>query len=112
MAKLHDSTLEQTDVARVLGPRELQDLNVVTNKKKAWSEEDIERLNALVASGASALRASVALKRSLLVTKAKARDLGIPFRSEAELKKERQQLLQKSSDAPRMRASLPANEDI
>jgi hypothetical protein len=80
--------------------------------KKAWSKDDVERLKALVASGASALRASVALKRSLPVTKLKARDLGIPFRSEAELKKERQQIFQNSSDAPRDRARFPAGEDI
>jgi hypothetical protein len=80
--------------------------------KKAWSKDDVERLKALVASGASALRASVALKRSLPVTKLKARDLGIPFRSEAELKKERQQIFQNSSDAPRDRARFPASEDI
>ena len=47
--------------------------------KKAWSESDIERLKGMVASGASALRASIALKRSLAVTKRKAHQLGCPF---------------------------------
>jgi len=47
--------------------------------RRAWSESDTERLKAMVASGASALRASIALKRSLAVTKRKAHQLGCPF---------------------------------
>jgi hypothetical protein len=42
----------------------------------------------MVASGASALRASIALKRSLAMTKRKANELGFPFRTDAELRKE------------------------
>ena len=49
-------------------------------KKTPWSDSDVERLKVLVASGASAVRASVALKRGLAVTKNKAREVGIPFR--------------------------------
>ena len=64
------------------------------NKRKAWSEADCERLKALVASGASALRSSLALKRSVAVTKNKARELGVPFRTENEVKKERRQILE------------------
>jgi hypothetical protein len=48
---------------------------------KAWSESDIERLKSLAASGASALRASVALRRSLAMTRRKANELGFPFRT-------------------------------
>jgi hypothetical protein len=81
-------------------------------RKKVWSESDAERLKALVASGASALRASVALKRSLSVTKLKARDLGVPFRSEAELRAKRRQIFQSSTDGPPSRARLPINENI
>jgi hypothetical protein len=66
----------------------------VHRRSRAWSETDVERLKAFVASGASALRASVALKRSLVVTKVKARDLGVPFRPEAELRQERRQIFQ------------------
>ena len=44
------------------------------------------------------MRASVALKRGLAVTKNKARDLGIPFRSEAEMKKDRKRMFQNSTD--------------
>jgi hypothetical protein len=81
-------------------------------KKKVWSESDAARLKVLVASGASALRASVALKRSLSVTKLKARDLGVPFQSEAELRAKRRQIFQNSTDRPRISEHLPINEDI
>ena len=66
----------------------------VPPKKKAWSQDDCERLKALVSSGASPLRASLALKRSVAVTKNKARELGVPFRTENEMKKERRQILE------------------
>ena len=81
-------------------------------RKKVWSDSDAERLRALVASGASALRASVALKRSLSVTKLKARALGIPFQSEAELRAKRRRIFQNSTDRPHFRAGLPSNDDI
>ena len=81
-------------------------------RKKVWSESDAERLRALIASGASAIRASVALKRSLSVTKLKARELGVPFPSEAELRAKRRQIFQNSTDGPRLRADLPIHEDI
>jgi hypothetical protein len=84
----------------------------VVPRKKAWSESDAERLKALIASGASALRASVALKRSLSVVKLKARELGVPFQSEAELRAKRRRIFQNSIDGPRIRAPLPINEDI
>ncbi len=67
---------------------------MMRSKRKNWSQEDCDRLRELVASGASPLRASLALKRSLAVTKNKARDIGAPFRTESELKKERRQILE------------------
>ena len=84
----------------------------MATRKKVWSESDAERLKALVASGASALRASVALKRSLSVTKLKARDLGVPFQSEAELRAKRRRIFHNSTDGPRTSERLPINEDI
>jgi hypothetical protein len=84
----------------------------VVARKKVWSESDAERLRALIASGASALRASVALKRSLSVIKLRARELGIPFQSEAELRAKRRRIFQNSADGPRLRARLPINEEI
>src|SRR4051812_23651294 len=44
-----------------------------------WTDEDIERLKQLHASGASVLRASVALKRNKVSVMNRARQLGIPF---------------------------------
>jgi len=84
----------------------------VAARKKVWTESDAERLRALIASGSSALRASVALKRSLSVVKLKARELGVPFPSEAELKAKRRRIFQNSTDGPRLRAPLPIHEDI
>jgi hypothetical protein len=46
-------------------------------KRTPWSDSDVERLKVLVASGGSAVRASVALKRGLAVTKNKAREVGV-----------------------------------
>jgi hypothetical protein len=66
---------------------------------RPWTEDDVKRLRGLVASGASAARASVALKRSIAITKNKARDLGIPFRRDAELRKERKKIFQNSTDS-------------
>jgi hypothetical protein len=56
---------------------------------KVWSVSDIERLKAMVAAGASAVRTAVALKRSLATTKRKAWELGTPFGAVVELLKER-----------------------
>jgi GcrA cell cycle regulator len=67
--------------------------SVMQSKKRIWSEEDLERLRNLVQSGASAIRASVALKRPLEVVKLKARKIGVPFQYERELKKERSRIL-------------------
>jgi hypothetical protein len=67
---------------------------------KAWSESDIERLKRMAASGASALRASVALRRSLAMTRRKANELGFPFRTNAELRMERRRIFNQA-DGPR-----------
>jgi hypothetical protein len=66
---------------------------------RPWTEDDVERLRELVTSGVSAARASIALKRSIAVTKNKARDLGVPFRPDAELRKERKKIFQNSTDS-------------
>jgi len=66
-----------------------------------WSEEDTDRLRALIASGASAQRASVALRRSISLIKKKARDIGLPFASEYELRAKRRLIFQNSVDAAR-----------
>jgi hypothetical protein len=52
------------------------------------------------------------LKRSLSVTKLKARELGIPFPSEAELRAKRRRILQNSADGPGLCARLHIHEDV
>jgi GcrA cell cycle regulator len=83
----------------------------VEAKYKLWSEEDIDRLKALVTSGASAIRASVILKRSLKQIKKNARELGIPFPSDADLRIKRRQIFQNSVDGPRARVAFRINRD-
>ena len=69
---------------------------------KAWTDQDVERLRALVGSGASALRVSVILKRSLSMIKKKAHDIGAPFPSEAELRAKRRFIFENSINGPRL----------
>jgi hypothetical protein len=83
----------------------------VKAKYKLWSEEEVDRLKALVASDASALRASVILNRSLKQIKTKARELGVPFQSEAELRIKRRQIFQNSVDGSRSRIPARIIED-
>ena len=61
--------------------------------KLAWSEEDTERLKTLVLSGVSAARVAVILKRQVRAVKKKARDIGVPFKFDRDLAKERRQVL-------------------
>ena len=46
---------------------------------REWTLEDFEQLKALVRTGALPFRASVALSRSMIQVKKKARELGCPF---------------------------------
>jgi hypothetical protein len=73
--------------------------SAVPTKYTPWSESDIEQLKTFVASGASAARTSVALRRSIAVTRNKARELGVPFRPDAELRKERKKIFQNSTNS-------------
>lgn len=50
-------------------------------KSRPWTEEEVNKLRAMVASGASPVRTCAALRRSLAVTKIKAREIGTPFRT-------------------------------
>jgi GcrA cell cycle regulator len=45
----------------------------------SWTEADNERLKALVAQGASIVRAAAAFNRSLISVRNQARKLGTPF---------------------------------
>ena len=54
---------------------------------RSWTEQDCEKLRALVEAGASPFRAGVALGRSTQVVRNKARDLGCPFAHLRDVKK-------------------------
>jgi GcrA cell cycle regulator len=60
---------------------------------QSWTVEQTGKLQGLVASGASAVRAAVAMKRSTSAVRAKARELGTPFPTMRETRKERQKSL-------------------
>jgi hypothetical protein len=53
----------------------------------SWSDADIERLKALVASGASPHRTAVVLKRTMMSVQTKARLVGAPFPSMLDVRK-------------------------
>jgi hypothetical protein len=50
-------------------------------RNKPWTDAELQRLKTLIRSRASALRASVALKRFKQTVRNKARELGTPFPS-------------------------------
>jgi hypothetical protein len=56
---------------------------------RRWTDDDLDKLRTLVASGASALRASAALKRRKSIVRIKARELGVPFPTDAEMRAKR-----------------------
>jgi hypothetical protein len=56
---------------------------------RPWSDQDTALLKKLHAAGASALRASLALKRSKAYVRIRARELGFPFLTERESKHRR-----------------------
>jgi hypothetical protein len=57
--------------------------------KRTWTSEQLARLSQLVGEGASAARASVVLKRSLIAVQCKANGLGTPFPPIRKVKAER-----------------------
>jgi hypothetical protein len=56
-------------------------------KYAPWTDEDNERIKALVAKGASVFRASAALKRTRIGVRDQARRLGTPFPTLRETRK-------------------------
>jgi GcrA cell cycle regulator len=48
-------------------------------RRPRWTDEEDERLRALVAQGASVIRAAAALKRTILSVRDHARKIGCPF---------------------------------
>jgi hypothetical protein len=63
---------------------------------QTWTSEQIEKLETLHAQGASAFRASAALKRPTASVRAKAREIGKPF---ATIRENREKLCRDSSHA-------------
>jgi GcrA cell cycle regulator len=49
--------------------------------KTRWTNEDIERLKAMIASGASVVRVAAAFDRTIPIIRSQARKLGMPFPS-------------------------------
>jgi gamma-glutamyltranspeptidase len=57
---------------------------VVRISSRTWTLAQIEDLAVLIAAGSTAANAAVALRRSITVVRAKARNLGTPFQIIAE----------------------------
>lgn len=71
-----------------------------------WNADAVERLKQLHAAGASLVRASVALKGSMVVVRNKARELGIPFPTQRTRRHENEQ----KEDTARAKAGLALTE--
>lgn len=68
-----------------------------------WTDEKIARLRELREQGASVARASVALKQASSSIRAKARELGIPFKQAYEgrrLQREKEEVARKEAGLP------------
>ena len=68
-------------------PAKLKTAEKINSMGQPWTDEETARLKELHAAGATALRASVVLKRSRKNLMDRARRLGIPFPTPRELKK-------------------------
>lgn len=55
----------------------MKETDVIRNIKNIWTDEQIERLKDLAASGASAFRIAAALNRSIVGVRSQAKKLGI-----------------------------------
>jgi GcrA cell cycle regulator len=60
-------------------PKPLSSQRAMQPRTRAWTTEDDERLRALIAKGASAIRAAAALKCPIAKVRAQARKIGYPF---------------------------------
>jgi hypothetical protein len=52
---------------------------LMISRKSPWSENDLQRLAAIIAAGGTAMRASAALKRRIASCQLQARKMGTPF---------------------------------
>jgi hypothetical protein len=72
----------------------------MSRDNKSWDDQENERLKALVSSGASAGRASIALKRTILSVQIQARKLGTPFPDIREERRKRRKISQTPTGRP------------
>ena len=61
-------------------------------RKKPWTDDELARVRSMIETRASALRIALALKRPVVVVKQKAREMGMPFRHDRELAKDRRKI--------------------
>jgi hypothetical protein len=87
-------------------PRPICSEDSLRRKYRPWSDDDIAQLKRLQASGASPVRAAIALKRSIQYVKEKARALGLPFIT----MRERRKRQAGREAAERMAAGLPPEQ--
>jgi hypothetical protein len=73
-----ESLIEMVRAERVFRASREQTMTGQT-KPWAWTEAEDERLKALVAQGASVVKAAAALKRTIVSVRTRARVLGCPF---------------------------------
>lgn len=67
---------------------------------RPWTDEEVKVLKALVAKGASPVKAAAALKRKMESVKAKARIIGTPFLAHREGRKSWTEEPVKQNDVP------------
>jgi hypothetical protein len=68
--------------------------------KAPWTDQEIDKLKALVSSGVSANRASVIFRRPLTSVRRKALELGVTFESEWHQNRKRDKLSQRPANEP------------
>jgi len=62
-------------------------------KNQAWTDDDFVKLKELIGKGRSAQTVALALRRPVHSVKTRAREIGMPFRHDLDLKRERQRIL-------------------
>ena len=69
---------------------------------RTWTADEVAKLSALLDTGASAIRAAAALKRSIISVQGKARDLGRPFPHKRAIKRARlaKEVIARSQEQP------------
>jgi hypothetical protein len=65
-----------------------------------WTPEEVEKLIALIAEGASAARAAAAMRRKILAVQVKARALGTPFEPVRVARKKWQEPIARNAPRP------------